>query len=69
MKPADAIIGEIFAVILEALGFLFTHGLPAVGRLLSILLWGIAGAFILPCIIISGVIYPMWEKWGENLKS
>lgn len=69
MKPADAIIGEIAGVIFEAIGFLFSHGLPAVGKLLSVLFWGICGAIILPCVIISGVIYPMWEKWGEDLKS
>lgn len=69
MSTVEMIVSEMFSFLLEVLGFVFTEGLPAVGKFLNVLLWGIAGAIIVPCLLISNVIYPVWEKWGENLKS
>lgn len=37
-----------------------------VPKVVSFCLWIIAAAFILPCVFVAGVVYPLWEKWGED---
>jgi hypothetical protein len=38
----------------------------ALQKILHFGLWIVAGIFVLPCVYIATVYYPMWEKWGEN---
>lgn len=68
MDTFNELIGEIFSHTLElagiAIGAIFENG----AKLFQFLCWVIAGVVIVPCLFISGTIYPMWEKWGENIK-
>jgi hypothetical protein len=45
-------IGELWKVLPKALSFTF---------------WVVAAIFILPCVYICAIFYPMWQKWGEDL--
>lgn len=29
-------------------------------------LWIVTAALVLPCVFVASVIYPKWEKWGED---
>ncbi len=35
-------------------------------KVIKFILWLLAGIVILPCVYVSGVIFPKWEKWGEK---
>jgi hypothetical protein len=35
-------------------------------KFLKFVIWAVSAIFILPCVFIAGVIYPKWEKWGED---
>lgn len=35
-------------------------------KAINFALWVIAASFILPCVFIASIIYPKWEKWGED---
>lgn len=35
-------------------------------KIISFILWALAGVVVLPCVYISGVLFPLWEKWGEK---
>lgn len=37
-----------------------------VPKIINFALWVFAGVFVLPCVFMAGVIYPLWEKWGED---
>ena len=36
-------------------------------RVVSFVLWILSAIIILPCVFVSGVIYPKWVEWGEDL--
>jgi hypothetical protein len=40
--------------------------MEAITKIVSFSLWVISGVFILPCVFISTVYFPKWEKWGEG---
>jgi hypothetical protein len=33
----------------------------------SLVLWIICGIIILPCVYVSGVLYPLWTEWGDKM--
>ncbi len=35
-------------------------------KIVSITLWLISGALILPFVFVAGLIYPLWSEWGEE---
>lgn len=35
-------------------------------KFFSMLLWVAIGVILIPFIIVTAVIYPMWEKWGNE---
>lgn len=39
---------------------------PMFKTALSFCLWVITAIIILPCVFISGTIYPLWEDWGKK---
>lgn len=68
MEVLEKIIGEIFGLVLIAVKGLFTQGIPFIFKFINIILWAMVGAIILPMVFVSGNLYPVWEKWAENLK-
>gem|GEM_PF-5838728 len=36
------------------------------GKFFKLLLWVTMGIFIIPCMVVTAVLYPMWEKMGDN---
>ena len=36
-------------------------------RAILFILWILVAIIVLPCVFVSGVIYPKWVDWGENL--
>lgn len=36
-------------------------------RAFKLTIWIICGIFILPCVYISGILFPMWTDWGESM--
>jgi len=38
-----------------------------VPRAILFCLWILTAIIVLPCVFVSGVIYPKWVDWGENL--
>ena len=35
-------------------------------KAISFVLWLLVGIFILPLVFIVTIVFPKWEKWGEN---
>lgn len=35
-------------------------------KIVSFVLWVITFILIMPCMFVATVIYPRWEKWGED---
>lgn len=68
METIEKIIGEIFQLLALAVKGILTHGFSFLFKFLSIILWAMAGAIILPMVFVSGNLYPMWEKWAESLR-
>lgn len=62
MEAVFGIFKEFFKVLGEILSVIF----EALPKILSFALWILSGIFILPCVFISGSIYPKWEKWGDS---
>ncbi len=56
-------------MVIDGISLLFSEGIPFLFKFVNIVLWAMAGAILLPMVFVSGNIYPMWEKWAENLKS
>lgn len=57
---------ELFSEFFAVLGEMWEGIMEVAPKALSFFFWIIAAVFILPCVFVSGVIYPKWEKWGEN---
>lgn len=55
-------IKDFLSFVIELITDMFSN----VPKIISFILWVFAAAFILPCVFIAGVIYPLWEKWGED---
>lgn len=36
-------------------------------RAILFILWILVAIIVLPCVFVSGVIYPKWVDWGEKL--
>ncbi|MEK9178014.1 MAG: hypothetical protein AAB777_02760 [Patescibacteria group bacterium] len=36
-------------------------------RAILFCLWILSAIIILPCVFVSGVLYPKWVEWGEDL--
>lgn len=60
MEVISEIVSSVIELIQETMGLSI--------KFVNVLFWAIAGALILPCVFIAGNVYPMWEKWAENLK-
>ena len=60
------IITELISSFFALLGEMFSAFVEFAPKVFSFLFWILAAVFILPCVFVSGVIYPMWEKWGED---
>lgn len=60
METVEVIIGEMISILFGAISFSF--------KFLNIILWAMAGALLIPTVFIAGNIYPLWEKWAENLE-
>jgi len=60
METVEVIIGEMIGILMGGISFSF--------KFLNIILWAMAGAIIIPMVFVSGNIYPLWEKWAENLE-
>jgi hypothetical protein len=63
METIGEMISELFKLISEILSAIW-EVLP---RAISFFLWILVAIVVLPCLFISGVIYPKWVEWGENL--
>jgi hypothetical protein len=35
-------------------------------KILKFVVWVVSGVFILPCMFVASVLYPKWEKWGDE---
>jgi len=35
-------------------------------KILRLVLWLLVGLVILPCVFVAGVLYPVWQEWGEG---
>lgn len=69
MDSVELIIKEIGSVFIEAIKASFTFIFEYGGKVFNVFLWIIVGALIIPCVFVTNVFYPMWEKWAENLKN
>lgn len=69
MELIEILIEEVFGMVIDGISLLFSEGIPFLWKFLNIILWAMAGVILLPMVFVSGNIYPMWEKWAENLKS
>ncbi len=69
MELMEIIVEEIFGMVFDAITLLFTEGIPFIFKFINIILWAMAGAILLPMVFVAGNIFPMWEKWAENLES
>lgn len=36
-------------------------------QILMFILWAICGLIILPCVYVSGNLFPKWSEWGEKM--
>ena len=61
------IFEEIFTGLLGVWKEMFSFVWGILPKLISVGLWGISALIILPCVYISGVLYPKWVEWGEDL--
>ncbi|MCX6718921.1 MAG: hypothetical protein NTZ38_00895 [Candidatus Taylorbacteria bacterium] len=59
-------IGSIFSELWNVWKAMFSAVWSVLPKAVSFLLWLLSGIVILPCIYISGTLYPEWEKWGES---
>ncbi|HEY4503703.1 MAG TPA: hypothetical protein VJJ28_01165 [Candidatus Paceibacterota bacterium] len=41
--------------------------LESIVKLIKVSAWGLAAVFILPCVFVATNLYPVWEKWIEDL--
>ncbi|MBI5126636.1 MAG: hypothetical protein HZA80_02645 [Candidatus Taylorbacteria bacterium] len=62
------LLGEIFSQTLKLAGAAISAVFENGSKLFQFICWIIAGIVIIPSLFISGTLYPMWEKWGENIK-
>jgi hypothetical protein len=53
--------------IIEILWSLLKLLFKLIFRATSVLMWVLFGIFVLPIFFISNSIYPLWDKWGENI--
>lgn len=60
------IVGQIAKSFFDVLSEMLSAVFGALPKIFSFSLWILSGIFILPCVFISGSIYPKWEKWGEG---
>ena len=60
------IIGGAFRALIDVWKEMWKGGMPMIGIALSFSLWVLSAIIILPCVYVSGVLYPLWEKWGEK---
>jgi hypothetical protein len=37
-----------------------------IGKAVKFVLWVLVAILIFPCVFVTTVFYPMWEKWGEE---
>jgi len=56
LKSLWSIWAEMFGVISE---FLF--------KIAMFTLWAVCGLIILPCVFVSGTLFPKWSEWGEKM--
>ncbi len=68
MEVIEKIASDIFSMLFEAASGILTHGFSFLYKFLNIILWAMVGAVILPMVFVAGNLYPMWEKWGEELQ-
>ncbi len=57
MGIGDA-LKEFFSLLAEVFSF--------VPKLLKIVLWGLCGIIILPCVFVTHHFYTAWEDWGKE---
>jgi len=61
-NPFAAAIGALFSLLGEMIGAFFSV-LP---KIVSFILWVLVAIIVLPCVFVSGEIYPKWVEWGED---
>jgi hypothetical protein len=62
MDAFKDMFGQLIEVWQEMLGAI----MGVLPKILSFVLWIIAGFIILPAVFIAGNLYPKWTEWGED---
>lgn len=57
---------EVFETIFKFTWEVIVALVSVIPRILSFILWCLAGVIVLPCVFVAGTIYPKWTEWGEN---
>ncbi|MFA6295501.1 MAG: hypothetical protein WC666_03725 [Candidatus Paceibacterota bacterium] len=63
IEMASTITKELWEVWTE----MFSAFISVLPKAFYFSIWIICGIFILPCVYISAVFFPMWTDWGENI--
>ena len=58
--------GDLLKSLLDVWKEMWGAAWPMIKTAVSFSLWVLIAIIILPCVYISTVIYPAWEKWGEK---
>lgn len=66
MTEEKGVIAEIVGSLWEVWKEMFSLLISIIPKVVSFFFWVICGIIILPCVFISGNLYPKWVEWGEK---
>ena len=60
-------IGQMITELFKVWSAMWSAIWAVLPRAIGFFLWILSAIVILPCVFVSGVLYPRWVKWGEDL--
>lgn len=60
-------IAELAKGLWDVWGEMYEAFMDLFPKVLVFTLWIICGIIILPCVYVSGVLYPLWTEWGDKM--
>ena len=58
---------ELFSDLWSVWSLMFGHILEFAQKMVIFVLWVLCGIIILPCVFVSGTLFPKWSEWGEKM--
>ncbi|MDO8575111.1 MAG: hypothetical protein Q7R78_00205 [bacterium] len=59
---------EVMSEIISDIGSGFAVMGVMLLKFLTLFVWAFTGVFVLFCVFVANVFYPMWTDWAEKLK-